>query len=70
MYAGDLLLLSALLSALQNMLHICYSIDVDNYVTFNDKKSFCVMSGHNRLKSVAHIYLGNKRLVRLITQNT
>jgi len=62
MYADDLLLLSASVSGLQNMLDICYSYGVDNYITFNHKKSVCVMLGYNRPKSVAHLYLGNMRL--------
>ena len=62
MYADDLLLLSASVSGLQNMLDICYSYGVDNYITVNHKKSVCVMAGYNRPKSVAHLYLGNMRL--------
>jgi len=44
------------------MLDICYSYGVDNNITFNHKKSVCVMVGHNRPRSVAHLHLGNMRL--------
>jgi len=38
-YADDLLLRSACVYGLQNMLDMCYSYDVDNYITFNHKVS-------------------------------
>ena len=63
MYADDLLLISASVSGLQNMLDICYSYGIENHITFNHKKSVCVMVGQNRTKFEAHIYLGNMRLV-------
>lgn len=68
MAADDLLLLSAFFSCLQNMLHLCYNNDVNNYVTLNDKKSDCVIVRQNRLKSVAYVglYLGNMKLVGLM----
>jgi len=62
MYADDLLLLSASVSGLQSMLNICYCYGIDNDIIFNPQKSVYFKAGHDWLKSVAHVSLGNTTL--------
>ena len=62
MYADDILLLSASVSGLQNMLDICHIYGVSNCVTFNHNKSVCIIIGPNRNKPTADMFLGSLKL--------
>jgi len=61
-YADDILLLSASVSGLQNMLDICHIYGVSNCVTFNHNKSVCMIIGPNRNKPTADMFLGSLKL--------
>jgi len=62
MYADDILLLSASVSGLQNMLDICDTYGVSNFITFNHRKSVCMKVGPNWRKPAADMFLGNMKL--------
>jgi len=62
MYADDLLLLSASVTGLQQMLHICHSFAQFNDIIFNHKKSVYFKVGPLWSRSASVMLLGNKNL--------
>jgi len=60
MYADDLLLLSASVTGLQQMLHICHSFAQVNDIVFNHKRSVCFKVGPLWCRSASVMLLGNK----------
>ena len=44
-YADDILLLSASMNMLQDMLNVCYSVSNDLFISSNYSKSYCIMTG-------------------------
>ena len=62
MYADDLLLISASVIELQNMLNVCSDIGSQLSITFNYKKSMCLMIGPNRISSLASLNLNGAAL--------
>ena len=62
MYADDLLLLSASVTGLQQMLHICHSFAQFSDIVSNHKKSVCFKVGPLWCRSASAMLLGNKDL--------
>src|SRR5437867_5451775 len=62
MYADDLILLSASIIDLQNMLHICDSVGNDLGIKFNASKSKCLAIGPNFNISPAALLVGDFQL--------
>ena len=62
MYADDLIVLSASVSGLQRMLDMCYQFDLQNSLTFNQKKSVCFTVGRNHDPPLEQMRLGNIKL--------
>ena len=62
LYADDILLLSASVHMLQNMLDICYNISQDLHLSFNCSKSHCIIVGPKKIGSPADLMLQNKPL--------
>ena len=58
MYADDIILLSATVNGLQIMLTCCYNSSKDNLLTFNCKKSTCMMIGPRSRFIVSDMQLG------------
>ena len=63
MYADDLLLLSASVRDLQNMLNICCDTTSELGITFNPAKSKCLFVGPDQYVKPAKMYVNNSELV-------
>lgn len=62
MYADDLLLLSASLAGLQELLDVCILTSSDLCLTFNEAKSHCLVIGPHCHTHLADVFLGEKSL--------
>jgi len=62
MYADDLLLLSASLAGLQELLDICVSTSTDLCLKFNEK-SQCMVIGPHHYDYLAHVTLSSTTLI-------
>ena len=62
MYADDLLLLSASVIELQNMLNVCGQIGSQLSIQFNSNKSKCLAIGPNKIKSIENLTLNGSSL--------
>src|SRR3989442_9326358 len=62
MYADDLIILSASVNELQNMLQICDAVGKDLGIKFNASKSKCLFIGPNITLLPAHLVLDNFQL--------
>jgi hypothetical protein len=61
-YADDILLISASVCMLQNMLDICVHVSQDLALTFNCKKSNCIMIGPKKPCTLSKLMLNDKEL--------
>ena len=62
MFADDLILLSASVIDLQNMLNICNSVGEKLNITFNGLKSKCLLIGPNQNVVPASVAIGTIHL--------
>ena len=62
MYADDLLLLSASLAGLQELLDVCVLTSSDLCLTFNEAKSHCLVIGPHCHTHLVDVFLGQKSL--------
>ena len=62
MYTDDLLLLSASLAGLQELLDVCILTSSDLCLTFNEAKSHCLLIGPHCHTHLADVFLAEKSL--------
>jgi len=63
MYADDILLISASLAGLQELLDECVLISNEICLKFNEKKSHCIIVGPISMRFVAKVMLGGTSLM-------
>ena len=56
-YADEILLVSASMNMLQDMLKVCYSVSNDLFLSFNYSKSHCIMIGPKINYTLANLKL-------------
>jgi len=62
MYADDLLLLSASVTGLQELINICVSSSKDLCLTFNENKSYCIVVGPRTYDKLAEVCVDGNAL--------
>ena len=62
LYADDILLISASICMLQNMLDICFTASQDLQLSFNCSKSQCILIGPKKTCNIRNLNLGVKEL--------
>jgi len=62
MYADDLLLLSASVTGLQELINMCVSSSKDLCLTFNENKSYCIVVGPRNYDKLAEVCVDGNAL--------